>query len=194
MSGQASQEKLFGRFHELVLLLIGLIFTSVVGGYFGYRFQESSWKHRQEAELRESERVEATKIFEKMSSLMDTRLYRMRRIIWGYKGVQDNTEMEARWDSYRETLFDYNENLNRNLALLQRYFGDDIRERFETQIHGGFFHLNKRLEKLRDAGKVIPEELQQCHALADKINIATYTIDVVMIEMVQQGKYWTFQS
>ena len=192
MSPKNGQRKLFGRFNALVLLLISLIFTSVFGGYLGHYFQNRSWSHRKEAELRETERQAATALFEEVSRLMDRRLYRMRRLLWGYQTGKSQGEMHARWDSYREVLFNWNENLNRNLALVQRYFGTAIRTKIEKEISNGFRELNNELEGLSRKREYDKERFQSLRALADSINNEIYSLDVQMIERIQRGSVGFF--
>ena len=186
-------EKLFGRYHELALLLISLLFTSIAGGYLTFYYQQRSWTYKREAELRESERNAASKVFEEISALMDRRLYRMRRILWGYQSGTTGKEMNERWTVYREALFEWNERLNTNLAFTQRYFGDDLRMRIEVDIQFDFIELNQVLERLRSSeDKVDLDEFRSFLAKADLLNNKIYLMDVRMIEMIQLGTVGAF--
>jgi hypothetical protein len=175
--------KLFGRYQEITLLLIGAGLTSL-GGATGYYFQAQSWENQRRSELREVRRGEARGVFEEVSRLMDRRLYRMRRILWGMGSGQPRNEMQTRWASYREALFDWNDNLNRNLALIQWYFGNDMRERFERQISGGLRELGMRLEALGGDQAPDPQFLADVQRTADAVNSRIYIFDVDMISAI----------
>lgn len=113
------------------LLLLGFLLTSVVGGSLGYGFQRRTWKHQHEVQRREEEHRQALKTFEEISSLLDRRLHRSRRMYQALKTRNPNdadTEslMAARTD-YILALDSWNENLNRMLALTQTYFGMELR-------------------------------------------------------------------
>ncbi len=188
----ASQEKVFGKYHELTLLAIGFFLTTVMGGFLGTCFQENSWRHRQDVELLESEKKAATMIFEEVSRLMDKRLYRARRILWGYQDGEDQKEMEMRWAAYREILFTWNENLNRILALLQRYFGEGVRSKFEKEIHVQFRTINLQMEDLQPGRKNEGGSIGPTWSGADKLNGDLYALDVAMIEMIQKEQVGAF--
>ncbi|HEU4921820.1 MAG TPA: hypothetical protein VFT23_01955, partial [Burkholderiales bacterium] len=64
--------------HELLLLLLGFVFTTLVGTTLTFVYDE----FRERAKLREQRRAEATEVFENLSRLMDTRLYRWRQVAW----------------------------------------------------------------------------------------------------------------
>lgn len=61
MGDDSVQSKLFGRYQEVVLLVIGFVLTSVVGGFLGGWFQARSWRHEHSVQQCESEKETATK-------------------------------------------------------------------------------------------------------------------------------------
>jgi hypothetical protein len=186
-------EKLFGRYNALVLLVLGFTLTTLVGGFLGNYFQERAWQNRDRVRRLESERAAATSVFEELSRLMDRRLYRMRRILWGIQSGRGADEMSQRWEDYREVLFQWNDNLNRNLALVQRYFGAEYREHLEWTISEGFRTLGNELERSsREAQD--RDRLDSLAALADKVNNDIYTLDVHMIREIQQGNIGSFRA
>lgn len=107
----SNNQKLFGRHHEVVLLLFGFVFTTLVGGYLTYNWQGRAAEYERIAEYRRLEQEAATRVFEELSRLMDKRLYRMRRLHTGISSWgRDHKEVAKRWESYREALFIWNEN------------------------------------------------------------------------------------
>ena len=60
----------------ILLLVIGFVLTSVLGGALAYLFQQRAWRHQYETERRDQQRQLALKTFEEVSALLDQRLYR----------------------------------------------------------------------------------------------------------------------
>jgi hypothetical protein len=187
---------------QLLLLLVGFILTSVLGGLLGFIFQRRAWEHQHEVEqrdeqrtavlqLRENERAAATKVFEEISSLMDKRQYRMLQVDWKLRPSRGDPEREMldlAMSEYRDVLSDWNSNLNRHLALVERYFGKNVRTAFES-IQEEFKSIGLQLEgdyrDLVDQGTVATGSRQRpLFALNDHI----YELNIVMISMIQTGE------
>lgn len=168
------------------MLLFGFVFTTLVGGYLSYAWQKRAAEYERAAEHRRLEQQAATRVFEEISRLMDRRLYRMRRLHTGLADNHDATRLRARWDAYREVLFEWNENLNRNLALTQRYFGNEARFVLEHRIQMGFRKLGVLLE-----GSGYPEGISSRYnyrqSFADSLNNVIYDFDVFLINAIQSG-------
>ncbi len=179
-------EKLFGKYHDLALLLLGFIFTTVVGGYLSYKWQTRAAVIESEAEQKRYEIKSATIIFENISELMDKRLYRMRRISMGIASKKDYKEMKQRWDKYRAVLFEWNESLNKNLAMIQKYFGNDARNFLENKIQSGFKYYGQMLENYKH------NTYKQRLKVADNLNEKIYDFDVSLINKIQKAKVGSF--
>ncbi|MEV0231209.1 hypothetical protein [Nonomuraea sp. NPDC050786] len=135
---------------QLVLLGLGFVLTTVLGGALGYLFQRRAWAHQHKTQQREREREQASKVFEEVSSLLDKRLYRMRLVFWAAKrrasGGSNDQLAEAR-ERYREVLLTWNDNLNRNSALTQAYFGAGARRRLE-ELYDTYAAIGRALDQL----------------------------------------------
>ena len=68
-------------------ILLGFVLTTVIGGLFASVLQQRSWRYQNAARLREEERQKASDVCQKISSLVDKRLYRMQRMLWGDRRV-----------------------------------------------------------------------------------------------------------
>jgi hypothetical protein len=124
---------------------------------------------------------------------MDKRLYRMRRVNMGIGNKKDSEVMEERWNDYRETLFEWNENLNRNLALTQMYFGQKSRDLLETDIQSRFITYGRLLESARDIkGKNNTYEKRQ--QVADDLNNYIYNFDLMLIKNIQNGNIGSYMK
>jgi hypothetical protein len=137
---------------QLVLLIVGFVLTSVVGGALGWFFQNRSWTHQHRAEQRDQERTQAIKVFEEVSSLLDQRLYRMRLVFWAAKrraleGGGDSVALDDARARYREVVTTWNDNLNRILALVHTYFGEAARQELEDHIYEEFSAIGRALEQ-----------------------------------------------
>lgn len=134
-------------FEKLFLLTIGFLLTTVCGGILGRYFQHRTWKNQWAVSQNERTIQLSLNIFEEISRLMDKRLYRMRRLYWAINKNQSNDEVENRMNEYREVLYEWNDNINRNLALLQFYFGDDSRDSLDFDVGKMFVDTGAILEK-----------------------------------------------
>ncbi len=186
-------KKVFGRYHDIVLLFLGFVLTTVVGGVLTYYFQERSWTHQHGVELLEAERAEATDVFDELSVQMDRRLYRMRRLIFGLRQGRDSVTMERRWDSYREVLILWNDHLNRNIALTERYFGIGARNLLQHEIQTEFRRLGELLESA-SPGHFTEEEVDNLSTLADHINDLVYRLDAKMLQQLQDGNIGIYRN
>jgi hypothetical protein len=78
------------------LLVLGFLLTSVLGGALAYYFQDRTWKHQRRAQQRDQRREHAG---------------------------DDSTALREALDEYRQVVAEWNDNLNRTLALVHTYFG-----------------------------------------------------------------------
>jgi Putative peptidoglycan binding domain len=173
---------------QLVLLVLGFVLTTVVGGALGYYFQRRTWG----ANRRESERSAAADVFDDISRAMDERLYRMRLVYWGLRGG-DEDRIAAAMAEYRATLVKWNDNLNRNLALVQRYFGRDVWAFLSGVLYEEFAIIGRHLEswyrRRRDREPGSAEEARlfvtgrRLQALSNDI----FELNRLMIAMIQRG-------
>ena len=185
------EEKLFGKYHDLLLLLIGFVLTSLLGGYLTHAWQTRAADITRLEQQKQSEIQSARAVFEETSRLMDKRIYRMRRISMGYGNSVDSDELEVRWGAYREVLFEWNENLNRNLALVQMYFGENAREILEKDIQQRFIRFGRMIEQSRKNPQ--SNSYEQRLKVADDLNNYIYNFDLHLIEKIQNGNVGAFK-
>ena len=182
MADQESKEprKLFGKLHEVLLLAVGFVPTSFLGGFIGIRFQQRGWDHQKAVEYSQSELNRASETFESLSRLLDRRLYRTRLVLWDYKSKDAPAgKRDERHKSYSEVLNEWNENLNRNLALTERYFGSDMRDKLELGIIPKFIKINDFLQKEHRYYSSIEED-------TTNLNYDIYAFNLGMLTRIQQ--------
>jgi hypothetical protein len=171
---------------QIVLLAVGFGLTTVVGGFLGYYFQRRTW----DANRRESERQAAATVFDEISRLMDRRLYRMWLVHWRLSPETAEERVEKAMDAYRAVLMEWNDSLNRNLALAYRYFGRGVWRYLDTVLYEEFARLGRRLEDRyasREKSGVLGEELT---ALSNDI----YYLNRFMVSLIQHGRVGVYQT
>jgi hypothetical protein len=173
---------------EVVLLVVGFALTTVGGGVLGYLLQNRSWSRQHEVTLALAERDAALRVFEELSSLMDARLYRMRRLEDALTHPPASADArELALSQYREVLFRWNDSLNRNLARVETYFGRAVRTYLEVHVYEGFKALHQDLMRIHAGGTAdgpagnVAEALQP---LSDRI----YDLNAAMGELVRGGR------
>jgi hypothetical protein len=144
-------------------------------------------------QLRQQERERAVAIFEEVSRLMDRRLYRLRLLYWSLPaGRADGARSplaEPRMDEYRQVLCEWNDSINRNLALIQQYFGEAMRRRLDNTIGSTFVGLGRSIERLwasesNPPAAVEPKELDR---RLTELSSLVYGFNLQMIRAIQAG-------
>jgi hypothetical protein len=113
--------------NALIPLVVGFALTTVLGGFLGSWLQQRAWDHQKKAQLREDALRRADIVCQQVSKLLDKRLYRMLRF---YQALASDTETQDRVNrvqdclrEYDAVLYEWNDNLNVNLAFIGTYFG-----------------------------------------------------------------------
>jgi hypothetical protein len=179
--------------NQLVLLFAGFVLTTVLGGGLGYLFQRRSWAHQHETVRAEQERQQAMKVFEEVSSLLDKRLFRMRRLYWAAKKTAHDHEsaaLAARLDDYEETLELWNDNLNRNLALVHAYFGRGARRRLEIELYEEYAAIGRALEDFVRVVSVAAEDVEvpPLGRRLSHLSHRVYLLNLYMLELLRTGQ------
>lgn len=175
---------------DLVILIVGFALTTVVGGFLGFFFQKRNADLQTMQRLAEAERVAALNLFEELSTMMDRRIYRMRQLCWQLQANHpDSARIEAAMDDYRESVRDWNDRLNRNLAVAEIYFGRAIRRQLHDTIYAGFAGVGKQLEEAYGEDRT---RIDRIEAALDALARSVYELNVRMIRQVRDGRVGTF--
>lgn len=178
--------------NTLVAGLITVLVAGSVGAFLTYRYEVKRVEREhalasqradieRQAKLTESEVARSFEVFDHISRLLDRRLYRTMRRVWGHKNKVSGEEMEKRNNAYREVLYEWNENLNRNLSLTQRYFGEGMRKVFENYINRDFVCLQELLDKDKPDLAVTEKKLYET-------NKYVYAFNVEMLARIQERR------
>jgi hypothetical protein len=158
-------------------------------------FQRRSWMHQHRAQQRDAERDQALKVFEEISTLLDKRLYRMRRLFWMARrraqGGGDEEALRAAQADYFAIVGTWNDNLNRLLALVHTSFGRAVRHELEETLYAQYSAIGRALDQfVRDVSapdaKVtdVPPINRRLNWLSRRV----YDFNVGVLELLQDGR------
>lgn len=174
-------------------LVVGFLLTTVLGGLLGFFFQQRTWAHQHRVQTHDRERERAAEVFEEVSRLLDRRLYRLRLLAWSLLAEGDgrSEQAESSMENYRQVLFEWNDSLNRNLALIQQYFGAVARDRFDRTIGAAFIELGRTVEAMwkqrgEEAGGAGGRQIQDVQLT--ELGGLIYVFNLDMIKAVQSGR------
>jgi hypothetical protein len=180
--------------NQLVLLVVGFALTTVVGGLLGYWLQGRAWRRQERARLLQSESDAARAFFEDLSRIVDRRLHRMRELDDRLSRAGDPDEMERSLARYRDAVDEWNDNLNRILALAQRYFGEEFRTYLDFGLMSRVVEvgrtLQKRVHEYRDGGGPTgPALVAELDALRNEV----IELNIRLIGAIQDGAVGVFR-
>lgn len=134
---------------QVISIALGFILTTLVGGWWAAQLQERSWERQNDLRLGEEEAKQAAAACHAISGLLDKRIYRMRRVFWAIQSYEGGTPAEgllvARLSDYNEILYEWNDRLNGNLALVGSHFGPAAK-RYLYSLYEDFRRLGSHLE------------------------------------------------
>jgi hypothetical protein len=183
---------------QFLAILIGFVLTTVVGGWWATRLQQRSWDHQNDVRLQEAELVRAAEVSRELSQLLDRRLYRMRRLFWAIQNYQlgqvTSDVLDARVADYSDVLYEWNDRLNVNLALIGSNFGSAARHYLEGSYER-YRSVGAALEAARDQAR---QGDDVSHALAEldpefegwqdgSLNQRNYLLALAMMSQLRDG-------
>ncbi len=185
------ESKLFGRYHDVVLLLLGFLLTSVIGGFLSFWYQARAWEREDSAKRHQEQLTRASAVYEEVSRLMDKRLFRLRTLEGALEQGATNEEIAAARQAYRSVVTEWNESLNRNLVLTEMYFGSDARREFEVNITGGFRSL--QAQAIKTVADPTRDNIAALQSGANEINPHLYLFNQMLLVQLQRGEVGEFR-
>ncbi len=173
-------DKLFGRYDDLVRLILGFVLTGVVGGYLTRHYTE-----------RQANIDEASKVFNEHSKLIGDRYFTQNRLYLHFRQidvtqVQSDPEQEKiRLAAYQESLMQWNSERGFNREMIDMYFGGKYWTK-ERNIHYMMRGWGNTIEaRLRKEGSI---DYGCMTNKLDKLLDAKHELRVTMAQALQQGK------
>ncbi len=160
---------------QVTLLVLGFVLTTVVGGLLGYVFQRRAWSHQYDVQRRSAERRAAASALDELTNVLDKRRYRMLTTCWRLD-TPDEPELDDAVAAYRAVLEEWNDGLNRRLALVATHFGPDMNRDLEV-IYEEYQRAGQLLEQAI-RGRRAGEPASGRTALADlleQLDLRNYT-------------------
>jgi hypothetical protein len=179
-STNAASEKLFGKYDDIVRLLLGFLLTAVVGTYLSHRYTT------QQADL-----AAAGKVFNEHSKLIGDRHFAMTQVtlhLRDFKGTAEpksNAELQSKWNTYKMVLQEWNSARGFNREMIKLYFGNAIWNK-ERDIHYLFRAWGQSLEmefKTPDA-----VDFKCLETKTDELLVLVHSLRVDMARAMQQGQ------
>ena len=172
----------------MALLVAGFILTTVLGGLLGYVFQRRAWSHQFNVQRRSAEREAAFAALNELSSLLDKRRYRMLLVYWRLDWAEE-PEFEEAVTAYRVVLEEWNDGLNRRLALVATHFGAELKRELDV-LYEEYRTAGLRLEeaiRARRSGDTVKDRT----ALADlleRLNVRNYAFAASGLAAILAGR------
>ena len=176
----------------LVPLVVGFVLTTVLGGLLGTYLQRRTWNHQNRARLRQEDLRHAGDVCRAVSELLDKRRYRMLRLFFAVRGRARETVsaevLAERFSDYDQVLYEWNDGLNVNLALVGTYFGQRARDRLE-RAYETYQEAGAQLEDAyREAARGSqPAGLDRLGARLAELDGIAYRFSVLMMAQLRDG-------
>jgi hypothetical protein len=183
---------------NIISIALGFVLTTIVGGWWAARLQQRSWERQNDLRLKDDENKRAAAACQELTRLLDKRLYRMRRLHWAIAAYNHDTGgedvLKARLKDYNDVLYEWNDQLNLNLAILGSYFGTAARQ-YLYGVYEQFRTVGARLEAIiRDVrkGEDVSASLQRLDPefegwQRDSLNNRVYQLGLAMMTQLREG-------
>lgn len=175
----SGSEKLFGKYDDLVRLVLGFLLTGIVGTYLSHRYTT------QQADL-----SAAGKVFSDHSKLIGDRYFAQNQLTLALRNAKTKDQITekkiigTRLDAYRSVLQDWNSARGFNREMIKLYFGDRVWN-LERDIHYSFRAWGQALESnLNGSGSLDFECLEK---QIDELLVQINSMRVEMARAMQTG-------
>ncbi len=181
--------------NPLLLLGAGFVLTTVLGGALGYYFQQRAWRQQSTNQRVERDLEAATNTFEEVSVLLDRRLYRMRRVYWLARRLAETPgetrDLDTARLAYQSVVENWNDNLNRLLALVQTNFGKPLRERLQSELYDTYAAIGEELEQfVREviATERGPVRVRPVGRRLTDLSHRVFAFNILLLAALEQGR------
>ena len=171
----------------LILLAVGFLLTSVLGSIIAGWVQRRMWQHQWRVQRNNAALEQAQAVFDELSRLLDRRLFWLTQFqLWTRKA--DAARLAVALKNYRRVIIDWNESINRNLAMLQIYFGDALREQLDEKVGRSFVAVGADAETLYRTRAVIDEGLAaRISDAVERLRLQVYQYNLDLLRHIEKA-------
>jgi hypothetical protein len=171
---------------QFIPQIVGFILFSIIGAILAARFQYRSWK-RQWLVQEASRRIgAASSVYEEISHVVDKRIYRMKQLVYALQSG-DPRRIEERRKEYREVLYQWNDNINKYLAKIQIYFGQDARNYFDDKLGKSMVDAAADIHRCLDGRmECAPTTLNALERKLDEVFADIYGFNVELMQKIEK--------
>ncbi|MGZ8845824.1 MAG: hypothetical protein ACXW3C_05115 [Pyrinomonadaceae bacterium] len=168
--------------NDFAKLVLGFLLTTICGGLLGFLFQRRHARHQWLLSRWEKELEEAQTVFGEVSRLLDRRLYRTKRLLWA---LNRPDVLQQRLDEYITIVTEWNDNINRILALIAINFTDDLRNEIDYKIGDEFVQIGRLLEDSLGGKPMDGKKLEErINKLANRV----YSFNLSLLREIRNRK------
>jgi hypothetical protein len=177
---QPKSDKLFGRYDEIVRLVLAFVLTAVVGGYLTRHYT-----------IQQANLIEAAKIFNDHSKLIGDRYFAQNRLhsflsqLDNEQMTEDKVQLNLRLAAYQEAVKEWNSARGFNREMINIYFGGSFWSR-ERDIHYIMRGWGNTIEgRLKEKGMI---DYKCMKDNIDVLLVRVHDLRVSMAQALQKGK------
>lgn len=186
-SSKSESERLFGKYDDLIRLLLGFFLTGVLGTYLSHKYTTE-----------QSDLASASKIFNDYSKLAGDRYFAQNRLYQTLKAAQDDTTHQKdqerlleRVDAYQDAVQTWNSARGFNREMIKLYFGQPLWNA-ERDIHYKFRSWGQALEaEVKTKGSI---DYNCMDAEIDRLLSEVNNLQSRMAKSIQEGKVGSSKS
>jgi hypothetical protein len=196
--GGAQPETIAGLSPTVINLLAGFVLTTVIGTFLTGLVQQRAWAHQWKAQKAAEELRQAQDTYLEISRLLDRRLYWLTQFLT-WLSRADAERLRTSLSHYRRAVRDWNETINRNLAMLQVFFGEPYRNELDIGVGAAFVAAGKRAEHLYQTRTALDrEDYDRSLTEVETLRLAVYSFNLTLLERTRElqeegrpiGKSW----
>jgi len=196
--GGGQSETIAGLSPTVINLLAGFVLTTVIGTFLTGLVQQRTWAHQWKAQKAAEELRQAQDTYQEISRLLDRRLYWLTQFLT-WLSRADAERLRTSLSHYRRAVRDWNETINRNLAMLQVFFGEAYRNELDTGVGAAFVAAGKRAEHLYQTRNALDrEDYDRSLTEVETLRLAVYSFNLSLLERTRElqdegrpiGKSW----
>lgn len=173
-----SNQKLFGKYNEFVLLILGFVLSGIVGNYLSQVYTTKNAQIQM-----------ATEIFKDKIKLVGERTFVMNQVYLALREKEldakaPNEELHKRMSAYRNVLQNWNSVRPFNREMLRLYFGEEVWKK-ERKLHYYLRAWGASLEKEYKVPGAI--DMVCLESKRDEILVMAHEFGFLLAETIREG-------